>query len=158
MLYLQLYSFLSRISPGLLPEVPYVLHTQRNKMLYCFCWSSKKLLVKIINYECPHYVTHCSYRRFRGSPRLNWVLVPFLVWGLKWKRHQPMALSLEQRSFLSIKSQMSGRWGQRRHCRWMRDGRTASSTAFCIPLPCRVSCLFSFLFIPFYILAHSHVS
>ena len=43
---------------------------------------------------------------------------------------------------------MSGSWGQRRRYRWMRDGRTASSTAFCKPPPCIVSCLFySFLFL-----------
>lgn len=137
-----------------------LMYYTRNEIRCCvaFVDHQRKFLVKIINYGCPHYVTHCSYRRFRSSPLLNWVIVPFSEGGFKWKRHQPMALSLGQRSFLSIKSQMGGSWRQRRHCRWMRGERTASSTAFCNPSPCRVSCLFSLLCIPFSILAHSHVS
>lgn len=108
--------------------------------------------MKIINYECPHYVTHCSYRRFRGSPRLNWVLVPFSVWVLKWKRHQPMALSLGQRSFISIKSQIE--W-------WLGTATSLSLNAgwthrqqHCIFQPPSVSSIM-FIFIPFHSFLYS---
>jgi hypothetical protein len=74
---------------------------------------------------------------------LNWVLFPFTMWGLKWNKHKPMALFLWHSNFLSTKSQMSGRWGERRHCRWIRDGLTA----ICKPLRIEYRVFFySFLF------------